>query len=362
MVKRSFFSVIMALMLVLLISFSVTYAAKSSKFDRWKPKFDPSSAKFKCVVATVGHPGMRSAFTGYAIRDELWKLTKGQIYFDYKPLSVLGGEVETLNMLKMGAIQGMAASGVASTNLGPRFGAINLPFLVNSFDKLDKFVNSGQIYKHYMNAMAHIGIMGLDITTYGSYGWATTIPVKTVADARKVKFRIAEATVNKLIYHSWGLNPVVMPWPDVPTALARGVITGLDHTAIVCYITKKFEVAKYFTQVNYAPGVFIWIFNEAWFKSLPPNLQKIFIEVVHRACAQSRKESRQMEIDCIQGAKTKAGVTFYRLPESGMAKLKSESNVVHQKYAPEINKLYSSDTYRPKDFLKQIQELMGYKP
>ncbi len=43
-----------------------------------------------------------------------------------------------------------------------------------------------------------------------------------------------------------------MPWPDVPTALKQGVITGLDHTLLVCYLTKKFEVAKNFTPVNYA--------------------------------------------------------------------------------------------------------------
>ena len=63
--------------------------------------------------------------------------------FDYKPFSMLGGEVEVLNQLQMGAIQGMGVSSVASTNLGPRFGVVNLPFLIDSFEKLDKFVASG---------------------------------------------------------------------------------------------------------------------------------------------------------------------------------------------------------------------------
>ena len=48
---------------------------------------------------------------------------------------MLGGEVEVLNMVQMGAVQGMGVSSVAATNLGPRFGVVNLPFLVNSFDK-----------------------------------------------------------------------------------------------------------------------------------------------------------------------------------------------------------------------------------
>jgi hypothetical protein len=38
-----------------------------------------------------------------------------------------------------------------------------------------------------MMAMDHQGIMGLDITGYGNYGWATTTPVKSIADAKKDK-------------------------------------------------------------------------------------------------------------------------------------------------------------------------------
>ena len=156
--------------------------------------------------------------------------------------------------------------------------------------------------------------MGLDITGYGNYGWATTIPVKTIADAKKVKFRIAEAAVNQLNYKEWGFNPVVMPWPDVPVALKQGVITGLDHTPTVCNITKKFEVAKYFTQVNYAQGLFIWIFNKSLVRKSSGRSQKTFKDVVHEVCIQIRKESRQQEIDQIQNA-MENGIQFFTLPD-----------------------------------------------
>ena len=108
------------------------------------------------------------------------------------------------------------------------------------------------------------GVMGLDITGYGNYGWATTKPVKSIADAKPLKFRIAEAAVNKSLYGAWGLNAVVMPWPDVPVSLKQGVIDGLDHTPMVCNITKKFTIAKSFTQLNYAQGLFVHPVNKRW--------------------------------------------------------------------------------------------------
>ncbi len=359
--KKLFFSVVVCLIGVVMVC-GMGWAKKAPSLDKWKPAFDPSGAKYKCMVSNVSHPVIKGVFAGFAIRDELWKRTNGQIYLNYKPFSMLGGEVEVLNQLQMGAIQGMACSSVASTNLGPRFGLINLPFLVDSFVKLDKFVASGKLFDHYMNAMDHQGIMGLDITGYGNYGWATTIPVRNIAEAKKVKFRIAEAAVNKMLYKAWGFNPVVMPWPDVPVALKQGVITGLDHTPTVCYITKKFEVAKYFTRINYAQGLFIWVFNKAWFNKLPADLQKTFKEVVRDVCKKTRQETIVQEAWAIKEAKAKAGVTFINLSEADMATLQKEGNTVYKDFAPQINKLYPGDKYRPKDFLKEVQDYLGYKP
>lgn len=338
-----------------------TAVAQAPSLDKWKPAFDPSGAKYKCVVSNVSHPVLKGVYTGFAIRDELWKRTNGQIYIDYKPFSMLGGEVEVLNQLQMGAIQGMGCSSVAATNLGPRFGLVNLPFLIDSFDKLDKFATSGQLFEHFMNAMDHQGIIGLDITGYGNYGWATTIPVRNLEDAKKIKFRTAEAAVNQLLYQAWGFNPVAMPWPDVPVALKQGVITGLDHTPSVCNITKKFEDAKHFTYVNYAQGLFIWIFNKAWFNSLPADLQKTFKEVVHDVCAQIRKETVLQETEQIDLAK-KSGVEFISLSKDEIDTLRKLGDSVHKKYSDEINKLFPGDKYRPVNFLEEVYGFIGYKP
>ena len=354
---RTFLALLLVLIVGSFMCVSPVFAKKAPSLDKWKPSFDPSGAKYKCMVSNVSTPGLVGTLAGFEIRDEVWKRTNGQVYVDFKPYSMLGGEVEVLNMLQMGAVQGMGVSSVASTNLGPRFGIVNLPFLVNSFEKLDKFINNTKTFNHFLMAMDHQGITGLDITGYGNYGWATTIPVRNIADAKKVKFRIAEAAVNQLSYRNWGFNPVSMPWPDVPVALKQGVITGLDHTLTVCNVSKKFEVAKYFTQINYAQGLFIWIFNKAWLAKLPADIRSAFIASVHDVCAKSRIKSLTEENTNIEKAKA-SGVEFFKLSDADMATLLEQSKGVYDKYAPEINKLYPGDTYKPADFLKEVQELL----
>ena len=138
--------------------------AAKNPMDAWKPSFNPKGAKYKIVVSNVSHPGIKGVYTGFAIRDELWARTNGQMYLDYRPFSQLGGEVEVLNLLQTGTIQGMACSSVASTNLGPRMGVINLPFLVNTYEKLDKLAANKDLFQFFLDGMKHQGIMAVSYT------------------------------------------------------------------------------------------------------------------------------------------------------------------------------------------------------
>ncbi len=347
MKKRSLRVVMMVLAMLMVCSISVW--AKKNPLAKWKAKVDMSGAKYVMKVSNISHPVIEGVAAGYRVRDALWKRSNGRIALKYYPLHQLGGEVEVLNMLKTNTVQGMLCSSVAATNLAPRMGLINLPFLINSFDKLDKFVKS-EYFQYFMDGMRHQGIMGVDITGYGNYGWATVYPVKTLADAKKIKFRIAEAAVQQTLYKEWGLSAVVMPWPDVPISLKQKVITGLDHTPMVCNITKKFEVCKYFTQVNYAQGLFIFLINEKFYNLLPHDLQKILVDVIHEECAKTRVLTRQQEVDQIAKAKAN-GIKFFKLSDKEMEELRVKGDAVHKEWAPKIGV----------EYLKKVQDFMGYK-
>jgi len=350
--KRKCMRGLVLVLVVLMACSSAVWAANGKKKNplaSWKSTVDMSKAKYVMKVSNVTHPVLKGSSAGYRVRDSLWERSNGQIALKYYPLCQLGGEVEVLNMLQTNTVQGMLCSSVAVTNLAPRMGIINLPFLINSFDKLDKYIGS-EYWQYFLDGMKHQGIMGVDITGYGNYGWATVDPVKTLADAKDVKFRIAEAAVNQSLYKAWGLHPVVMPWPDVPISLKMKVITGLDHTPSVCNITKKFEVCKNFTRINYAQGLFIFLINEKFYNSLPADLQKVLLDVIHEECVKTRVLTRQQETDEIAKAK-EAGISFYELPENEMQIMRVKGDKVHQEWAGKIGA----------DYLKKVQDLLCYK-
>ncbi|MCK4690769.1 MAG: TRAP transporter substrate-binding protein [Desulfuromonadales bacterium] len=329
-------SLLLAACATLLLS-GISFAA--DPLAAWQPKFDPSGAEYTYLLSTVGHPAIEGATVGYRIRDRVWQESNGRLYIDYRPISQLGGEKDVLRKLQMGAVQGMLCSSVLAPNVSPRLGIVNLPFLIDSFAKLEKFRNNQELFREFGQDASNKGILVADFTGYGSYGWATNSPVKSLAEAKKQVFRIAQAPVNVDLYKAWGVQFTVMPWPDVPHALQTGVISGLDHTPIVCNITKKFTVAKSFTNIDYAQGLYIHLVNKRWFDGLPEDLQQILSKAIEEESQKVRTLTEKQQIEQIAAAKAN-GIAFYDLAPAEKAQLVKLAEPVVQKWGEKIGPAY----------------------
>ncbi|MFA5700082.1 MAG: TRAP transporter substrate-binding protein [Desulfuromonas sp.] len=326
---------ISAVCAVFLLVLGIIPAQANSGVDSWAPAFDPAGAQYTYILSNVSHPAIEGVGVGYRIRDRVWQESGGRLFVDFRPLSQLGGEKDVLRKLKMGAVQGVLCSSVAAANIAPELGIVNLPFVVDSFDKLERFRATPELFEPFSTAGLRQGIRVLDLTGYGSYGWATTTPVRTVAEAQKVNFRIAQAPVNTDLYKAWGLKFTVLPWPDVPQALQTGVITGLDHSPIVCNITKKFEIATYFTQVDYAQGLFVHMCSERWLNKLPEDLRSTFLRIVAEESADTRQRTRVQHREQIEAAQQK-GVTFFSLDAAEKQTLVERAAPVYKRWEEKI--------------------------
>ncbi|MFO7578091.1 MAG: TRAP transporter substrate-binding protein [Pelovirga sp.] len=314
----------------------------------WQPKFDPRGAEHTYLLSCVGHPAIEGVRVGFRIRDRVWDETAGRLYVDFRPMSQLGGEMDVQGKLRMGAIHGMMSSSVAAPNVSPRLGLVNLPFLVGSFDQLERFRNDTELFEEYGAEALRSGIRVVDYTTYGGYGWATRTPVNSLADAGTVVFRIAEAPVNIDMYRAWGLQFTVMPWPDVPQALQTGVITGMDHTPTVCSTGNFFNHAKYYTEIDYAQGLYIHLVNERWLQRLPADLREVLLRVIAEESTTARKLGEEQHNREIAKAKA-AGVTFNRLPPADVAVMKEKAEPIIQQWEDRIGA----------DFLQRVRQRLS---
>lgn len=332
--RRTFFT-----LLVFCLFFLPSSAFSADPLAAWQPDFDPSGAEFTYLLSSVAHPAIEGGTVGYRIRDRIWKESNGRLYVDYRPISQLGGEKDVLSKLQMGAVQGMLCSSVLAPNVSPRLGIVNLPYVVDSFSKLEQFRNNEELFREFGADADKKGVKVVDFTGYGSYGWATKTPVATLEEAKEQVFRIAQAPVNVDLYKAWGIQFTVMPWPDVPQALQTGVITGLDHTPIVCNITKKFTVAKAFTNLDYAQGLYVHLMNKRWFNNLPGELQEILMTAITEESAKVRALTEKQQLDQIAVAKAN-GIVFNNLSVTEKDRLIGMAEPVIQKWGEKIGQEY----------------------
>jgi len=345
------FCTLLFLLLFSLSAFTAAQALAAQKKDptaNWKPKFDPSGAQYTYLLSCVGHPAIEGVGVGYRIRDKVWEKSDGRLFVDFRPLSQLGGEKDVIRKLQLGAIHGMMSSSVAAANVSDTLGVVNLPYVVDTFAKLDQFRDTLTLWQPFRDAALKQNIVVTDITGYGSYGWATNSPVQTLKDAESINFRIAQAPVNIDFYKSWGLKFTVMPWPDVPQALQTGVITGLDHTPIVCNISGKFNVAKNYTQLDYAQGLYIHLTNTRWLNKLPEDLRQILLDTITEESAVARSLTRKQQADQIEAAKA-SGVTFYNLPSGAKTQLIDMAKPMYDKWGEKIGV----------DYLQHVRTTLG---
>jgi len=317
-------------------------AKAENALARWQPAFDPSGAAHTYLLSCIGHPDIEGVAVGFNIRDQVWERSNGRLFVDYRPLAQLGGEKDVLRKLQMGAVQGMLSSSVAAANLDDRLGLVNLPFLVDTPAKLEVLRSDASLFEAFGAPLKEKGILVADFTSYGGYGWASKQPVRTIEEARAVNFRIAEAPVNMSLYKHWGMKFTVMPWPDVPQALQTGVIDGLDHTPIVCSISRKFDNVGNFTFLNYAQGLYVHLINLDWLNSLPVDLKDLLLEVVAEQSALARRAAETQEATEIAKAKAR-GVTFHELSSADRAQLESLAAPIYAEWSPKIGEEFLNE-------------------
>ena len=152
-----------------------------------------------------------------------------------------------------------------------------LPFMVASAEKASKALwdyaakNARDEYRGVKPLIFHV-IPGTELHT-------TKQQIKVMADFKGMKLRAPNRMATKLVA-ALGATPVPMPVPQVPEALAKGVIDGTVLPWEVIPSLKIQEIAKFHTETPagtpfIATSAFLFAMNPAKYESLPADLKKV---------------------------------------------------------------------------------------
>lgn len=297
---------LVALALALLAIFAPSAPAGDEiviKFGTVAPDDTPWSAQLKDIKARVEAE------------------SKKKITVKLKLGGMLGGELEMLEQMQQGRIQGGGFSSAAVATVVPELELIELPYLFESDEEAD-FILDTVLFQPMSEALLKKGFV---LAAWGENGWrgigTKTKAIHAPADLQGLKIRSQESQIHLATWAALGANAKPIGIPEVLSALQTGVVDGFDNTPLFAAATEWYTTIKFFTVSNhiYQPGVVIY--GKAFFDGLAPDLQKIVLGDAAAESKRGRAAVRKMNQELIDKFKTqKIEVSVLGADEKAMFK------------------------------------------
>ncbi|UJH68589.1 TRAP transporter substrate-binding protein [Allomuricauda sp. SCSIO 65647] len=191
--------------------------------------------------------------------EDLKENSKGKLQLEIYPNQQLGTERQTLELLQIGSLDMTKVSVAVLENFAPKSKILGLPYLFrdreHSFKVLDgpigqKILDDGQQY----------WLKGLGFYDAGSRSFYTKKkPVMHPDDLKGLKIRVMESITAMDMVRSMGGSPTPISWGEIYTSLQQGVVDGAENNPPSFYLSRHYEVCKYYTlnEHTFSPDVII---------------------------------------------------------------------------------------------------------
>ena len=160
--------------------------------------------------------------------------------------------------------------------------------------------------------------------------------ITELEDFKGLRMRHAGGSVSTRRFKALGAEGVVISWPDVPMALARGTVDGLATTTKSAESAKLHESGlKYGLECRNHVSYYYPLVNRKFWNSLPQNLQKIFMDVWEETTPIQRKIARDQQIwakDFLEGK----GMDFYEPSVEKLSKWREHIMPIQEELIKEL--------------------------
>ncbi len=203
--------------------------------------------------------------------------------------NALGGEKDTIEQTKIGALDLVRINVAPMNNICPETMVPTMPFLFRSKDHMRKVLD-GPVGDEILKACAAQGFVGLAFYDSGSRSLYTVKkPVKSLADAKGLKIRVQQSDLWVSLLQAMGANATPMPYGEVYTALKTGLVDGAENNWPSYDTSKHHEVAKFYSQTEHSMAPEMLLMSKKIWDTLTPDEQKIFQAAAKESVPYMRK-------------------------------------------------------------------------
>ncbi len=237
--------------------------------------------------------------------ERLRQLSGGSMRIDIYPGGQLGSERELIELLQIGSLGMTKVSASPMEGFVPELKIFNLPYVFRDSDHFWKVLQS-DIGRELLIAGERARLRGLGYFDAGSRSfYANDKPIHTPADLNGLKIRVQNSQTAIKMVNTLGGAATPVSWGELYTALQQGVVNGAENNPPSFYLSKHYEVSKFYTldEHTYVPDMLL-ISTEVW-KKLNAEQQAWLQQAVEEAVAYQRtlwQESTRESLAAVEAA------------------------------------------------------------
>lgn len=211
---------------------------------------------------------MAVAFMGQQLSQASGGKDKIKVFGD----SMLGSEKDTVEQVKIGALDMVRVSTAAFHGIVPESMIPSLPFLFRDIEHFRKTMY-GPAGDKILAAFDKAGFVALCMYESGARSVYAKKPVKTAADMKGLKIRVQQSDLWVSLISALGASPTPMPMAEVYTGLKTGLVDAAENNYPSYDEAKHYESAPVYSETMHVMSPEVVVFSKKVWDTLTKEQQ-----------------------------------------------------------------------------------------
>lgn len=236
------------------------------------------SEQIVLTLGVAGQTSLPSVAASKRFTELVAERTNNRIIIKFFPSRQLGDDDQLIEQLMIGAIDIGNISTSSFSKFTPLLQSLQIPFLLNSYEKEEKAILSKEMQELY-KGLEPLNVKMLSVYDNGIRHFANVKrPINKIEDLKGLKLRVPGSKLLLDSVRSLGANPTPMAYGEIYTGLQSKVIDGEEINLTSIYAEKHYEVLNYVSTIGLWPFPAALAMNLKTYNKLSPEDRKIIQE------------------------------------------------------------------------------------
>ncbi|MFZ1727277.1 MAG: TRAP transporter substrate-binding protein [Albidovulum sp.] len=267
-------------------------------------------------------------------RDLVAERTGGEIKVQIFPNNSLADDVQAVQQMQFGAIEGAIIPTAKLSNFDPAMQLPDLPFLFPSPEVTHQFLDS-EVGDELLATLSNVGLVGAAFWESGFKQFTCNNPISSPADFAGRKVRVMESPIIISQFRALGSTPVPIAFSETYTALQQKVVDCQENPLVSIVKMKFYEVQSDVIISNHAYLGYAFVFSKKWFDQLTEEQQNILTQAAREVTPFEREETARREAGYIDTIKA-SGANLSELPAENRSEFEAATRSVHDEFRDQI--------------------------